>query len=585
MKSHPAYKPHYDTSHALVIGINSYKNFSDLNHAVNDAQAIRDILVEDFKFDEGNVRLLLDSDATRDAIMNEFLSYADSESIGIDDKFLFFFAGHGRTVETNKGDAGYLVPFDGTEENLASLIAWHDLVRSSDIIRAKHILFIIDACYGGLVLMRGTRYSSRRFVKDMMRRYSRQAIAAGKADEPVSDADGPIAGHSIFTGNLIRGLEDTNLRSKGVLTAQNLMHYVYQNVSNAPDSQQTPHYGHIEGDGDFIFDAPILEDLENEERFDDDVMVAVQGAVVSTDGDSIDFETEALVDTVKELIPADSQRIKLHDLAIGELNDFKANESLENFSMFEAVDSETAQHRLETYERLSERIFSIAILLAHWGTSNHHALLNKLVREICNMDESAAGSEAWLKLRFYPAFNMVYASGIAALASNNYVAFSNMLNCPISTKNNGNSSLINVLARNDFQFNYFDLFKLLPEHDRYHVPRSEYMFKRLQPILENLIFLGSSYEQLYDRFEILYSLECTHLKMKEEHRVWTPLGRFAWKQKRGFGAGPLGELHQEAVGMQNEWPPLKAGMFNSSIEHFEEVYSRFVTHLNAIPFH
>ena len=44
-----------------------------------------------------------------------------------------------------------------------------------------------------------------------------------------------------------------------ILTATALMIYVYSKVSNDIHSNQTPHYGHFEGDGDFVLLAPQLD--------------------------------------------------------------------------------------------------------------------------------------------------------------------------------------------------------------------------------------------------------------------------------------------------------------------------------------
>ena len=40
-----------ETSRALVIGINQYKNASPLGYAVNDAHDVREILVEELGFE------------------------------------------------------------------------------------------------------------------------------------------------------------------------------------------------------------------------------------------------------------------------------------------------------------------------------------------------------------------------------------------------------------------------------------------------------------------------------------------------------------------------------------------------------
>src|SRR5439155_10124504 len=109
---------------------------------------------------------------------------------------------------------------------------WDDLTRNSELIRAKHMLFVMDACYGGLALTRNTQPGSARFLKDMMLRYSRQVLTAGKANEVVADSGGPLPAHSVFTGHLIEGLRGKATAANGVITANGLMAYVYQSVAN-----------------------------------------------------------------------------------------------------------------------------------------------------------------------------------------------------------------------------------------------------------------------------------------------------------------------------------------------------------------
>ena len=58
-------------------------------------------------------------------------------------RLIVFFAGHGHTVRTSRGEVGYLVPWDGDCDNLASLIRWDGLTLDSDLVEAKHILFVI----------------------------------------------------------------------------------------------------------------------------------------------------------------------------------------------------------------------------------------------------------------------------------------------------------------------------------------------------------------------------------------------------------------------------------------------------------
>ena len=168
--------PSIQASRALVIGINRYSKVAPLSYAVQDAQAVADALIKDFAFPTTNVQILLDQSATRNGIMRAFLAYEECAS---DDRLLVFFAGHGHTRPARRQEVGFLVPVDGDINDLSTLIRWDDLTRNSELIPAKHVFFIMDACYGGLAFVRGLPPGSLRFLQDMVQRYpvksSRQA--------------------------------------------------------------------------------------------------------------------------------------------------------------------------------------------------------------------------------------------------------------------------------------------------------------------------------------------------------------------------------------------------------------------------
>jgi uncharacterized caspase-like protein len=86
----------YSESHALVIGINRYRFASVLGYAVNDANEVAQVLQQALGFPERNINLLIDSAATRSAILDKFLSFA-RDGTDQNDRIVIFFAGHGYT--------------------------------------------------------------------------------------------------------------------------------------------------------------------------------------------------------------------------------------------------------------------------------------------------------------------------------------------------------------------------------------------------------------------------------------------------------------------------------------------------------
>lgn len=275
------YQALYSNSWALVIGINAYHNTNPLSYACNDADAVASVLINELGFPSKNVTVLKDNQATKDEIMEHYLGYRDAAD-NIDDRIVVFFAGHGTTMDSSRGPVGYLVPVDGDPRNLNTLIRWDDLTRNADLIPAKHILFIMDACYSGLAFNRAVPSGTHRFVSDMLQRSSRQVISAGKSDEVVADGGGLGGNNSIFTGYLIEGMKGRASDAAGVLSGTALMYYVYQQVSQDNRSNQTPEYGHIDGEGDFILKVPAGADFLTEvlpEKHEGPAVVLVNAAI------------------------------------------------------------------------------------------------------------------------------------------------------------------------------------------------------------------------------------------------------------------------------------------------------------------
>ena len=70
---------------------------------------------------------------------------------------VFFFAGHGATRKLSSGRTlGYIIPVDSDSEQFAAdAVPMTEIQDIAESLVAKHILFVMDACYSGLGLTRG----------------------------------------------------------------------------------------------------------------------------------------------------------------------------------------------------------------------------------------------------------------------------------------------------------------------------------------------------------------------------------------------------------------------------------------------
>jgi uncharacterized caspase-like protein len=226
----------YRTGWAVVIGINKYPYVPQLDYAVADADAVADIIKGKFGFEDSNVRVLTNTQATRQGIMDALTKLTDPKLVKEDDCVLIYFSGHGQTVPLPKsgggGDMGYLIPYDAqvalSELNMAQYdqycIGMDELNKKGLQIPAKHVIFIIDACYSGLVLesQRGLDPHVSEFVKKVASVPVRQIITAGGKEDQASE--NPALGHGLFTYKLLQGLESgiADDNGDGVITGSEL---------------------------------------------------------------------------------------------------------------------------------------------------------------------------------------------------------------------------------------------------------------------------------------------------------------------------------------------------------------------------
>jgi hypothetical protein len=269
----------------------------------------------------------------------------------------------------------------------------------------------MDACYGGLALTRNVQPGSARFLKDMMLRHARQVLTAGKADEVVADAGGPLPNHSVFTGHLIEGLRGKASTGEGIITASGLMAYVYGKVASDKNSNQTPHYGHFDGDGDFIIQAPSLDALEKPEDKDLDSLIAIPFPDEPPQRET----TDSKVKRVKALLANESSSIELHDFLVNEVRRFLAATSEDGFRVDGQFSQQEFLRRLTRYEETTTDLALVLACVAHWAKPAHTVTLQKVLARSSDRLEIQGGSTVWLALRWYPLLLELYCAGIAAV--------------------------------------------------------------------------------------------------------------------------------------------------------------------------
>lgn len=250
---------YFDKSYAIVIGIANYQyseRWLPLKNNENDADEIAKIL-EHRGF---QVEVFKGVDATKrniESYMEDYLAL----NMGVNDRLVFYFSGHGETQKIGNEEWGYVIPYDGGKKSSTWISMSRLRTLASMMNSAKHQLFIFDACFGGAFALKSSSLSAipttvPNYLHVITKARARQYLTAGGAKEQ-TPAHSNLPGYtqfSFYTAHFIKALkEGTGDTSKdGVITSGEL--YTY--LETAARSQfNTPRGGNFAGheQGNFVF--------------------------------------------------------------------------------------------------------------------------------------------------------------------------------------------------------------------------------------------------------------------------------------------------------------------------------------------
>jgi len=234
----PGVKPK-GKNYLLVIGIDKYEHFNQLNNAVRDAQTFKSILLERYQFKPETTFELFDEKATRKNILNKLVEL--ESLVTEDDNFVLYFSGHG--MMNQRKTKGFWVPVDAESDSEVDYLPNSRIKDQLDEIHAHHIYLIVDSCFSGSFVSRSDEFTQRVGAFP-----SRRVLTSGR-NEVVSD--GKIGQHSPFANCLVSYLKI----HQGPLVVSDLEQHIKKYTPKS--AKQTPSNAIIFGLGDqggeFVF--------------------------------------------------------------------------------------------------------------------------------------------------------------------------------------------------------------------------------------------------------------------------------------------------------------------------------------------
>lgn len=288
----------------------------------------------------------------------------------------------------------------------------------------------------------------------------------------------------------------------------------------------------------------------------------------------------------KQLLSDDSNRVQLYDT----VHEYCA-QAVNRLGSDEVIhpakwDAESLGSYLDMIHEATSDLISVVALLGFWSPPSHQRLVALHSRHFTQWIGSEEANRYGRNLEWYPILLQHYSLGLAAVSAGSFEILRGLLESPYPDPRSLQLRIPSLLAVDSAFSESRQLFKILPGRENNRTPLSEHLFGLLESDLEDAVFFGLDYEYVFDRFEVLASLQYSHLNERlHEGRFWAPVGRFGWKFLGRAGTDPLTDVYREASRAKDLWPPIIAGFFDGDFERFEEVVANTSDHLKRLGWH
>lgn len=289
--------------------------------------------------------------------------------------------------------------------------------------------------------------------------------------------------------------------------------------------------------------------------------------------------------SLKRYIDDPTKRIRVHDLVIGEANRVRRTieEAPPGFYGAE-ITQEGETSRLAAYERSTDVLRALFTTGCYWGRQEHDGVWVSALERLSTFSIiQGTCYPGWPELREYPALLALYAGGVAAIANGQYGSLNALLSMPTTVDAqlgrrvplifHVHTSIMTERVAAMLMPNAGDKGAVLPWHLRHSDSENFWVSLRYYLPAED------RFQRCFDLFEYFFGLVHTDLAIQHGWHAWGPGGLLTYGRFGGAARHIIDAITSELEASQEQWSPLRAGMFGGSLERLREAKAQFDEHL------
>ena len=209
----PSIEANNSTLHVMIVANQNYRKEQPVSTALSDGRMTREYCVRTLGVPEKNVQLLEDrTSAEMQAAVEDF---ARTIRYNPNDRFIFFYFGHGmRDQDASVADA-YLMPVDGSSLRLQQTgISRNWMMRQFEQSKPNQLVVYLESCFSGAtesdqMLKYGENSSGLRLVDDVKTTFAGNIILLTASSQSQTANAYPQQHHNVFTYEFLKALKNS----------------------------------------------------------------------------------------------------------------------------------------------------------------------------------------------------------------------------------------------------------------------------------------------------------------------------------------------------------------------------------------
>ena len=298
------------------------------------------------------------------------------------------------------------------------------------------------------------------------------------------------------------------------------------------------------------------------------------------------LNAQIAVERLKKYIVKDENKILLYDLLHQEQESVHKKIHLINDFNFQP-NAQNVQKLIKYYESSLEILLPLTLNTVVWAKPEHEVLIIDIIYRLTEPRYFVTG-QSWnsesAKFHYLPGLLLLYTIGIAAIKTSKFSVLNKIFHLKIAemyTEDTNRNLLIEKINGRMFEDDL--IHSALYNNQQYFTPTSKWLCSILYEYFKLHIPNKFEFDDTFDVFEYLLSLNYSHLVKSQIYENWSPYGQYQWRQRRLRNQNTLFKEFFESADIEKEkWLPIKQGMFDSSYNIYSETNKKLFDFLSKI---